>query len=163
MVLHHPSQTPDHKKLAHTRSDDLLSAILSTKCGSSTASIQIRKTHDPEAFRDWFRCYGALVDGKGIQPSDIYNFDETGFRIGVANSLEEITADLSPIIQRELKHLLQSCASTARCAGSRRSRTHTSSSESTRQGGRHTLQRRGRGGVLYAHEASNMVVDREQD
>ena len=30
------------------------------------------------------------------------------------------------------------------------------------QGGRHTLQARGHGGVLYAHEARNMVVNREQ-
>ena len=37
---------------------------------------------------------------KGIQPGDIYNFDETGFRIGVANSLEVFTADLPPTIQQ---------------------------------------------------------------
>lgn len=45
-----------------------------------------KNAHDPEAFEDWFHRYKALVDEKGIQPGEIYNSDETGFRIGVGKN-----------------------------------------------------------------------------
>jgi hypothetical protein len=52
-----------------------------------------KNAHDPESFEDWFRRYKALVDEKGIQPGDIYNFDETGFRIGVGKDQWIVTRD----------------------------------------------------------------------
>ena len=83
------------------------------------------------------------------------------------NSLEEITADLSPTIQRKLgKFVRGSLAQVQLGAQALENLAHTQAAQKARamrqQGGRHTLQGRGHGGVLYAHEARNMVVDREQ-
>ena len=74
-----------------------------------------------------------------------------------ANSLEEITADLSPTIQRKLGRFVR--------GGLAQVQLGAQALENLcmrQQGGRHTLQGRGHGGALYAHEARNMVVDREQ-
>ena len=54
-----------------------------------------KNAHDPEVFEDWFHRYKALVDEKGILPGDIYNFDETGFRIGVGKNQWIVTRDSS--------------------------------------------------------------------
>jgi hypothetical protein len=38
---------------------------------------------DPKALRAWFMTVQNVIDEKGIQPEDIYNFDETGFAMGL--------------------------------------------------------------------------------
>ncbi|KAJ5527353.1 hypothetical protein N7513_011512 [Penicillium frequentans] len=38
---------------------------------------------DPKAFRAWFATVQRVIDENGIQPEDIYNFDETGFGMGL--------------------------------------------------------------------------------
>ena len=47
---------------------------------------------DPTAIRDWFRLEQNTVAKYGIQDEDIYNFDETGFQIGVISTAKVITA-----------------------------------------------------------------------
>jgi hypothetical protein len=49
----------------------------------STMDIDRKNAHDPERFRKWFAEFKKICDQHGIQPRDIYNFDETGFRIGI--------------------------------------------------------------------------------
>ena len=44
-----------------------------------------KNVHDPE--------YKALMDEKGIQPCDMYNFNETSFRFGVGKNQWIITRD----------------------------------------------------------------------
>jgi hypothetical protein len=34
---------------------------------------------DPKSLREWFATVQRVIDENGIQPEDIYNFDETGF------------------------------------------------------------------------------------
>jgi len=47
--------------------------------------IARKNAHDPEAIYAWFRGYKKLCEEYGIDVGDRYNFDETEFRIGVAN------------------------------------------------------------------------------
>jgi len=43
-----------------------------------------RKTsHDPELLQEWFDQFKKIKEEKGILDTDTYNFDETGFRIGI--------------------------------------------------------------------------------
>ena len=48
----------------------------------------------PSAFRHLLREFKEEVDEKGILPGDIYNMDETGFRIGVGGNQRIITMDI---------------------------------------------------------------------
>ncbi|CEO61207.1 hypothetical protein PMG11_05506 [Penicillium brasilianum] len=41
---------------------------------------------DPKALRAWFATVQSVIDENGIQPEDIYNFDETGFAMGLISS-----------------------------------------------------------------------------
>jgi hypothetical protein len=38
---------------------------------------------DPKLLREWFLTVQRIIDKNGIQPEDIYNFDETGFAMGL--------------------------------------------------------------------------------
>jgi hypothetical protein len=46
---------------------------------------------DPKALRAWFATVQRVIDENGIQPEDIYNFDETGFAIGLISSQKVVT------------------------------------------------------------------------
>ena len=47
---------------------------------------------DPTAIRDWFWLEQNIVAKYRIQDEDIYNFDETGFQIGVISTAKVVTA-----------------------------------------------------------------------
>jgi hypothetical protein len=50
---------------------------------------------DPKALRAWFTTVQSVIDENGIQAEDIYNFDETGFAMGlIANQKVVTRADL---------------------------------------------------------------------
>ena len=44
-----------------------------------------RKAHNPEVLLNWFQRYLSICEEKGIISSDIYNLNETGFRIGMGS------------------------------------------------------------------------------
>jgi hypothetical protein len=44
--------------------------------------VQRKNAHDPQAIRKWFREYEGAIKKFNLQRFDIWNFDETGFRIG---------------------------------------------------------------------------------
>jgi hypothetical protein len=46
---------------------------------------------DPKALRAWFATVQRIVDENGIQPEDIYNFDETGFAMGLVSTQKVVT------------------------------------------------------------------------
>jgi hypothetical protein len=51
----------------------------------------IRKnTHDPQAIQHWFDKLLAVKEEFGIVDTDIYNMDETGFRIGIGQCYKVI-------------------------------------------------------------------------
>jgi len=52
-----------------------------------------RKPYNPEVLLNWFQRYKSICEEKGIVSSDIYNFDETGFRIGMRKNQWTITLD----------------------------------------------------------------------
>jgi hypothetical protein len=47
---------------------------------------------DPSIIRDWFRLVRNIIAKYGIQDTDIYNFDETGFQMGVISTAKVVTA-----------------------------------------------------------------------
>ena len=47
---------------------------------------------DPELVQGWFRLVQNTKAKYGIQDDDMYNFDETGFIMGMHNSLAVVTA-----------------------------------------------------------------------
>jgi hypothetical protein len=52
---------------------------------------QQAKCEDPTLIRDWFRLVQNTISKYGIQDKDIYNFDKTGFQVGVISTAKVIT------------------------------------------------------------------------
>jgi len=52
---------------------------------------QRAKCEDPTIIRDWFRLVRNTIEKYGILEEDIYNFDETGFQMGVTPTAKVIT------------------------------------------------------------------------
>ena len=50
-----------------------------------------KQAHDPVAIYDWFQRTRAIMNALCIQLADLYNMDETSFRIGIASSQWIIT------------------------------------------------------------------------
>jgi hypothetical protein len=46
---------------------------------------------DPKSLRQWFSTVQSIINEKGIQPEDIYNFDETGFAMGLIANQKVVT------------------------------------------------------------------------
>jgi hypothetical protein len=46
---------------------------------------------DPKSIRQWFTTVQSVINENGIQPEDIYNFDETGFAMGLISSQKVVT------------------------------------------------------------------------
>jgi hypothetical protein len=46
---------------------------------------------DPKSLRQWFATVQQIIDEKGIQPEDIYNFGETGFAMGLISTQKVVT------------------------------------------------------------------------
>jgi hypothetical protein len=57
---------------------------------------------DLEEVRDWFYSFQTWCEERGIKPKDVLNFDEAGFRVGVALG-EEIVV---PAYVKEVSLLL---------------------------------------------------------
>ena len=55
--------------------------------------VDRKNSHNPVDIQDWFRRYHQVVSTNNITPGDIYNFDETGFRIVVGKNQLIITLD----------------------------------------------------------------------
>jgi hypothetical protein len=53
---------------------------------------QRAKCEDPEVINQWFNLIQNTIVKYGILEQDIYNFDETGFQMGVASTAKVITA-----------------------------------------------------------------------
>src|SRR5450755_3332255 len=47
---------------------------------------QRAKCEDPQVIKDWFRLVKNIIAKYSIEEQDIYNFDETGFQIGVIST-----------------------------------------------------------------------------
>lgn len=46
---------------------------------------------DPKLLRQWFSTVQRTINEKGIQPEDIYNFDKTGFAMGLISAQKVVT------------------------------------------------------------------------
>ena len=53
---------------------------------------QRAKCEDPEIIRGWFALVRTTIAKYGIQEADIYNFDETGFQMGVISTAMVVTS-----------------------------------------------------------------------
>src|SRR5450432_312168 len=53
---------------------------------------QRAKCKDPKVIRDWFRLVENIIAKYGIEEQDIYNFDETGFQMGVISTVKVISS-----------------------------------------------------------------------
>ena len=49
------------------------------------------KCHDPRVIQPWFDLVQHTIHKNGIQPEDIYNFDETGFAMGLIATAKVVT------------------------------------------------------------------------
>ena len=52
---------------------------------------QRAKCEDPEILSKWFQLLQATISKYGIITEDIYNFDETGFQMGVITTTKVLT------------------------------------------------------------------------
>jgi hypothetical protein len=52
---------------------------------------QLALNEDPKAIKEWFLMVQRAIDENGIRPEDIYNFDETGFAMGLISSQKVVT------------------------------------------------------------------------
>jgi hypothetical protein len=57
--------------------------------------LERKIAYDPVLLRDWFSRFYALREEFGVAKEDIWNYDETGFRIGVGRTQWIITASTS--------------------------------------------------------------------
>jgi hypothetical protein len=55
-------------------------------------SYQRAKQEDPKIIKQWFELVHATIQEHGIHEDDIWNFDETGFAMGLCTTLKVITA-----------------------------------------------------------------------
>jgi hypothetical protein len=55
--------------------------------------IKRQVAHDIDSISSWFRRFKETYDNLGIQPEDCWNFDETGFRIGMGKAAKCLTVD----------------------------------------------------------------------
>lgn len=46
---------------------------------------------DPKSIREWFATMQRVINEYGIQPEDIYNFDETRFAMGLISTQKVVT------------------------------------------------------------------------
>jgi len=60
-------------------------------CFSRRYDYQRALNEDPKVIREWFTIVQRTIEENGIQPEDIYNFDKTGFTIGLISSQKVIT------------------------------------------------------------------------
>jgi hypothetical protein len=58
---------------------------------SRPISAQRAKCEDPKILREWFNCMKQAIMDHGILDEDIYNFDETGFAMGLCAKEKVIT------------------------------------------------------------------------
>jgi hypothetical protein len=78
------------------------------------------KCEDPEVIRAWFRLIQNIIAKYGIADKDIYNFDKTGFQIGVIATAKVVTAaekERTDLIQpgnREWVTVIESVSATGR-------------------------------------------------
>lgn len=52
---------------------------------------QRARNESPDAYTDWFRLVQNMINFHGIVEDDIYNFNETSFRIGQAGNQIVVT------------------------------------------------------------------------
>ncbi|RJE16976.1 Pogo transposable element, partial [Aspergillus sclerotialis] len=52
---------------------------------------QRAKNEDPKTIREWFDRVQQAIIQYGVQPDDIYNFDETGFAMGLISTAKVVT------------------------------------------------------------------------
>jgi hypothetical protein len=63
---------------------------LRSRC-SKRYDYQRALNEDPKAVKEWFLMVQRAIEENGIQPEDIYNFDETGFAMGLISSQTVVT------------------------------------------------------------------------
>lgn len=56
-------------------------------------SLARKQAQDPEALQDWYNRLDSVIEKYEIQPEDMWNFDETGFNIGVSREKTIVTRD----------------------------------------------------------------------
>ncbi|KAJ5568122.1 hypothetical protein N7450_010608 [Penicillium hetheringtonii] len=60
-------------------------------CFSRRYDYQRALNENPKDIKEWFLKVQRAIDENGIQPEDIYNFDETGFAMGLISSQKVVT------------------------------------------------------------------------
>jgi len=58
-----------------------------------TIDVDRKNAHQPDDILRWFEKYKGVCNQYNIQPADTYNFDESGFRIGIGRDQWIITRD----------------------------------------------------------------------
>jgi len=61
-------------------------------CFNRKYDYQRTLNKDSKVIQQWFECVQAIISKYGIQESDIFNFDKTGFMIGIASTAKVVTA-----------------------------------------------------------------------
>ncbi|ERF72127.1 hypothetical protein EPUS_02918 [Endocarpon pusillum Z07020] len=62
------------------------------KAKQKPLELERKLAHDPDLISNWFERFRALREAYGVFDDDIWNFDETGFRIGVGKSQWIVTS-----------------------------------------------------------------------
>lgn len=59
---------------------------------------------DPKKVGEWFQLVKNMVATYGIQPEDIYNFDESGFAMGIVATNKVLLSNFICISYKKLIH-----------------------------------------------------------
>jgi hypothetical protein len=58
---------------------------------SKRYDYQRAQNEDPAGLREWFRLVQSVIEENGILDNNIYNFDETGFAMGLISTARVVT------------------------------------------------------------------------
>jgi hypothetical protein len=62
--------------------------------------VDRKKAHEPAIIQDWFSRLKKVIEEHGIHESDIWNFDETGFNIGIGRDQWIVTCEFKKPLYR---------------------------------------------------------------
>nr|KMM64830.1 hypothetical protein CPAG_01182 [Coccidioides posadasii RMSCC 3488] len=72
---------------------NLIKCCTELKCRHSRHyNYERAKCEDRKVIQDWFKTLGDIIAEHGIPMEDIYNFDETGFAMGLCATIKVITS-----------------------------------------------------------------------
>jgi hypothetical protein len=124
LILQQDATTPSphdnpQRLLERIGSPSSLNVTIALKCRFARRyNYQRALCEDPRAIRDWFKRLKEVQEKHGIQDEDMYNFDETGFAVGLIVTTKVVTRSNMPGRPHLIQPGQREWVTTIECIGS---------------------------------------------